>query len=77
VTSVWFNGVRQNAHNQTREEATVQDDTTTRLEAVSVDETKLKAHAEQIGSIGLTRFAGAGSEARLPPPSPDLGFSMR
>lgn len=28
----------------------------------------------QIGSIGLTRFAGAG-RARLPPPSPDLGFS--
>ena len=48
VTSVWFNGVRQNAHDQTREEATVQDDTTTRLEAVSVDETKLKAHVDEV-----------------------------
>jgi hypothetical protein len=46
VTSVWFNGVRQNAHDQTREQAAVQDDTTTRLEAVSVDETKLKAHVD-------------------------------
>jgi len=48
VTSVWFNGVRQNAHDQTRKEATVQDDTTTRLEAVSVDESKLKAHVDEV-----------------------------
>jgi putative transposase len=48
VTSVWFNGVRQNPYDQTREEATVQDDTTTRLEAVSVDETKLKAHVDEV-----------------------------
>ena len=56
VTSVWFNGVRQNAHDQTREEATVQDDTTTRLEAVSVDETKLKAHVDEVvrGSVEET-----------------------
>jgi hypothetical protein len=47
VTSVGFSGVRQNAHGQTREEATVRDDTTTRLAAVSVDETKLKAHVDE------------------------------
>ncbi len=56
---VWFNGVRQNPYGQTREEATVQDDTTTGLEqAVAVDETKLKAHVDEVvGSVNdLSHF---------------------
>jgi hypothetical protein len=56
VTCVWLTGVRHNARDQTREEATVQDDTTTRLEAVSVDETKLKSHVDEVvrGSVEET-----------------------